>query len=238
MTKAPSTKPLFRAISGQVKVTEAPLPLMPDAPVRTRPRVEKRRDDDFYPTGQPDAIRALFAYDGERIRDQFTPAVWEPACGDGAMVSEIRAMGLRCIASDLVDRGCPDSEVADFYATRRSPAKAIITNPPYGEISSKGHGHWLRHTLALPGWDYLALLLSWEWPAARANGLGEILDQTPFSWCYLIRWKIDFTGEGNPAQRNAWFVWDKRDPRGPAHPTRYPDFRMMDKIDPRQEVLF
>jgi len=29
---------------------------------------------------------------------------------------------------------------------------------------------WLRHTLDMPGWSYLALLLSWDWPAARANG--------------------------------------------------------------------
>lgn len=238
MSKLPSTKSLFRAISGKGAADNEPLPLMPDAPVSTRPRVEKRRDEDFYPTGQPEAIRALFAYDGERIRDQFIPSVWEPACGDGAMAREIRAMGLRCVATDLIDRGCPDSDIADFYAATRSPARAIITNPPYGEISSKGHGRWLRHTLALTGWDYLALLLSWEWPAAKANGLGEMLEQQPFSWCYLMRWKIDFTGEGNPAQRNAWFVWDKRDPRGPDEARQYPDFRWMDRIDARQEVLF
>ena len=133
--------------------------------------------------------------------------------------------------------GCPNSSVADFYAARRSPAAAIITNPPFCKISSKGRGRWLRHTLDLPGWDYLALLLSWDWPAGRTNGLGMLLDEHPFSWCYLMRWKLDFTGEGNPAQRNAWFVWDQRDRRGPAHPKLHPDFRFMDRIDPRQEML-
>lgn len=239
MTRASSAKPLFRAISGKSRAQPAPaIGIFTDLPEQQRPAAAaERRAEDFYPTGQPEAIRALVAYDGERIRDQVKPAVWEPACGDGALVREIRAMGLRCIATDLIDRSCPDSSVADFYEATRSPARAIITNPPFCEISSKGRGRWLRHTLSLPGWDYLALLLAYEWPAGRANGLGALLDEQPFSWCYLMRWKLDFTGQGNPAQRNAWFVWDRRDPRGPAHPKLHPDFRFMDRLDPRQEVL-
>lgn len=147
-------------------------------------------------------------------------------------------MGVPCCASDLIDRGCPDSWTADFYSCLRSRGGAIITNPPYCEINARdGHGRWLRHTLDMPGWDYLALLLSWDWPAARANGLGELLDDQPFSWVYLMRWKLDFTGEGSPPQRNAWFVWDKRDPRGPGHSKLYPDFRWMDRIDGRQKAM-
>lgn len=240
MTRAPSAKPLFRALSGQGKAarSDAPAPMFNDLPDQARPDPGGRRDHDFYPTGQPDAIRALLACDGARIRDHFTPAVWEPACGDGALVRELRSAGLRCVATDLIDRGCPDSTVGDFFAATASPAPAIITNPPYDQISSKGRGRWLRHTLALPGWDYCALLLSWDWPAARANGLGAILDESPFSWCYLMRWKLDFTGEGSPPQRNAWFVWDRRDPRGPGHARRHPDFRWMDRVDARQGALF
>lgn len=209
-----------------------------ELPEQARPRdPDVRREHDFYPT-PPDPIRSLLAYDGERIRDQFVPAVWEPACGDGAMVREIRALGLKCYASDLIDRGCPDSRIADFFSASASPARAIITNPPFDQINSRAGGRWLRHTLSLPGWDYCALLLSWDWPAARQNGLGELLDSHPFSWCYLMRWKIDFDGGGSPPQRNAWFVWDKRDPRGPGHLRGHPDFRWMDKFDVRQEVLF
>lgn len=237
MTRPPSAKPLFKAISGRARAKASVAGAMfSELPDQARPvPAHARRAEDFYPTGQPEAIRALFAYDGQRIRD--CRKVWEPACGDGALVREIRALGIGCIATDLIDRGCPNSSVADFYAARRSPAAAIITNPPFCEISSKGRGRWLRHTLDLPGWDYLALLLSWDWPAGRTNGLGMLLDERLFSWCYLMRWKLDFTGEGNPAQRNAWFVWDRRDPRGPAHLKLHPDFRFMDRIDPRQEVL-
>ena len=237
-SSAPSAKPLFRAISGKAKRALAAAPMFADLPEQAKPQpTATRRAEDFYPTGQPEAIRALFAYDGLRIRD--SGGVWEPACGDGALVREIRAMGVSCIASDLIDRGCPDSTVADFYSATHSPAGAIITNPPFCEINARdGRGRWLRHTLDLPGRDYLALLLSWDWPAARANGLGELLDHHPFSWCYLMRWKLDFTGEGSPPQRNAWFVWDRRDPRGRAQGKADPDFRWMDRIDARQEVMF
>lgn len=233
--RPPSSKNLFRAISGQANKADAGVPLLGDAPMAPRPkRAAHRHAEDFYPTAQPEAIRALFSVDGARIRECGT--VWEPACGDGALVREIRAMGMPCCASDLVDRGCPDSWTADFYSCLRSRGGAIITNPPFSEINARdGHGRWLRHTLAMPGWDYLALLLSWDWPAARANGLGNLLDDQPFSWCYLMRWKLDFTGEGSPPQRNAWFVWDRRDPRGKGRAD--PGFRWLDRVDGRQGAL-
>lgn len=223
---AASAKSLFRATKAKPDLG-APLPI--ELHKHEAPRRE-RRSEDFYPTGQPEAIRALMARDGDRIRECGT--VWEPACGDGAMVREIRALGIPCSASDLVDRGCPDSWQADFYSCLRSRGGAIITNPPYCEINARdGHGRWLRHTLAMPGWDYLALLLSWDWPAARANGLGELLDSSPFSYCYLMRWKLDFTGEGSPPQRNAWFVWDRN------WPGSEPAFRWLDRTDARQPSM-
>ena len=191
---------------------------------------EVRRENDYYPTKDTDAIRSLLAVDGEVIRA--CGRVWEPACGDGAMVRVIRDAGIPCTASDLIDRGCPDSWQADYFTCLRSRARAIITNPPYNLINARdGAGRWLRHTLDMPDWDYLALLLSWDWPAARQNGLGDLLDQRPFSYCYLIRWKIDFTGEGSPPQRNAWFVW-RKDWKGE------PAFRFMDRTDDRQASLF
>ena len=73
--------------------------------------------------------------------------------------------------------------------------------------------------------------------AARQNGLGAMLDANPFSWCYLMRWKLDFTGEGSPPQRNAWFVWDRADPRATDGSKPHPEFRWMDREDARQGSL-
>lgn len=208
---APSAKSLFRALKRQDKPQEV------------------RRANDFYPTAQPEAIRALLARDGARILP--LGRVWEPAIGAGDLARPMIEAGLEVIGSDIVDRGFPGVEIRSFYDFNRSLAPAIITNPPYSEINARdGHGRWLRHTLALPGWEYCALLLSWDWPAAKANGLGAMLDTSPFSYCYLMRWKLDFTGEGSPPQRNAWFVWDRRWVGEPA-------FRWLDKVDGRQGEL-
>lgn len=231
---AVSAKPLFRAISGQALAPE-PVPLFGALPFQDRPKAE-RRADDFYPTVSPDPVNALLAADWPAI--SACGEVWEPACGAGDMVRPIREAGLRCIATDLRDRGCEDSHVADFFAFSEALAPAIITNPPYDLINARdGHGRWLRHTLDMPGWDYLALLLSWDWPAARANGLGALLDARPFSRAYLMRWKIDFTGEGSPPQRNAWFVWDKRAPRATDGSAPHPEFRWLDRPRPAQGGL-
>lgn len=204
-----SAKSLFRALKRQDKPQEA------------------RRADDFYPTGQPEAIRALLARDGARILS--LREVWEPCIGAGDLARPMIEAGLDVIGSDIVDRGFPGTEIRSFYDYDRAEAPAIITNPPYSEINARdGHGRWLRHTLGLPGWEYCAMLLSWDWPAARANGLGAMLDSSPFSYCYLMRWKLDFTGEGSPPQRNAWFVWDRK------WTGTEPAFRWLDKIDGRQ----
>ena len=179
---AASAKGLFEATRPKVRLG---LGMFGDLPDQKAPK-EARREDDFYPTGEPEAIHALLAADGARIRE--LGAVWEPACGDGKLVREILAYGLPCCASDLVDRGCPDSWTADYFSCLRSRAPAIVTNPPYGLITARdGHARWLRHTLAMPGWRYCAMLLAWDWPAGRINGLGDLLDASPFSRCYLMR---------------------------------------------------
>jgi len=231
--KAASTKSLFRATKAKPRI-DARQTVIPTGPEQRKPEGE-RRALDLYPTGQPEAIRGLFAKDGARIRELGT--VWEPAAGRGDLVREIEAEGLLCYPSDIADHGCQEVSVRSFYDFAYSPARAIITNPPYCEINARdGHGKWLRHTLGMPGWTYCALLLSWDWPAARANGLGEMLDAYPFTRCYLMRWKLDFTGEGSPPQRNAWFVWDRDDPRDTTN--RHPDFCWMDRVDGRQGGLF
>lgn len=224
-----SARALFRATKARSASDTRQVALF-DVQASRRMTVDVRRADDFYPTGQPEAIRALLAHDGDAIRA--CGSVWEPACGGGALVRPIRAAGIPCCASDLIDRGCPDSWQADFFTCLRSRSRAIITNPPYNMINARdGEGAWLRHTLEMPGWDYLALLLSWDWPAAKANGLGALLEANPFSYCYLMRWKLDFTGEGSPPQRNAWFVWRRGWVDTPMA------IRFMDRTDNRQEAL-
>lgn len=73
--------------------------------------------------------------------------------------------------------------------------------------------------------------------AGRANSLGAILDAQPFTRAYLMRWKLDFTGEGSPPQRNAWFIWDRDDQRATDGSRAHPEFCWLDRTDARQGVM-
>lgn len=182
-----------------------------------------READDFYPT-PPEPTRALLAAEIDTLRS--FPCVWEPAAGDGAMVREMRSLGLSVIASDLVDRGC-GADITSFYDWPEAPAPAIITNPPFAECN-RDPG-WIRHALDVLAIDYMALLLPINWLGAA--GRAGLWAQFPPARIYLMRWRIDFTGQGAPPMLNAWFVWDKQHEGETV-------LRMLDRADARQHELF
>jgi hypothetical protein len=189
----------------------------------------KREKDDFYAT--PSEATRAFLYAEMSKLCQF-PLIWECAAGEGHMTREMRCMGLRTHQSDLVDRGC-GSEIRSFYDFSESdaPSKAIMTNPPFSECGwGNGKARWLYHALDALKVDYMALLLPLGF--AGAAGLGPFWDAHAPARVYLMRWRIDFTGQGAPPMLNAWYVWD-----GWTHPkdTR---FLMLDRRDARQGDLF
>lgn len=182
-----------------------------------------READDFYPT-PPEPTRALLS--AELARLTAFPVVWEPAAGDGSMVRELNAVGLDVFASDLIDRGCGAS-IASFYDFTVPQARAIVTNPPFAECN-RDPG-WVRHALETLGVEYMALLLPINWLGAA--GRAALWAQFPPSRIYLMRWRIDFTGQGAPPMLNAWYVWDQ------VHAGETV-LRMLDKADARQHELF
>ena len=187
-----SARGLFRATGKKHRDTAA------------RPERE-RRGADFYPT-PPEPTRALLHAERDRLADFLQ--IWEPACGDGAMAREILAAGWGVFASDLVDRGWPGAVEMDFFDATAAPSPAIITNPPYDRVNCRdGNGEWITHAMERLGVEYMALLLSWSWPGA--GGLAGLWQKWPPARVYLMRWKIDFTGEGAPPVLNGWFVWDR-----------------------------
>ena len=182
----------------------------------------EREKDDFYPT-PPEPTRAFLSVEGDRLR-QFG-GVWEPAAGDGAMVREMMALDLTVYASDLVDRGC-GAEIRSFYDYDDPPLRAIVTNPPFSECGRDAP--WVRHARSL-GVHYMALLLPLQWPGAVERA--PLWQAWPPARVYLMRWRIDFTGQGAPPMLNAWFVWD-REHEGETV------LRMLDRFDARQTELF
>jgi hypothetical protein len=186
----------------------------------------EREPDEFYPT-PPEPTRAFLHAEIDRLRD--FPTIWEPAAGDGAMVREMESLGFTVRASDLIDRGC-GADIRSFYEFPVAPSVAIVTNPPFAECGwGNGKARWLFHALETLDVDYMALLLNWSWPGA--GGLAPFWSRFPCARVYLMRWKIDFTGQGAPPMLNAWFVWDK------AHQGETV-LRMLDRKDARQGELF
>ncbi len=55
-----------------------------------RAEFNERQKDEFYPT-PPEPTVALVLAERDRLRD--FPLIWEPACGDGAMVRDLNALG-------------------------------------------------------------------------------------------------------------------------------------------------
>ncbi|KFH18588.1 hypothetical protein ELZ19_09770 [Brucella abortus] len=216
-----SARGLFRATGKKPKTVKA---LLDGQVVETAGLA--REKNDFYPT-PAEPTRAFLNAELQRLRD--FPSIWEPAAGDGAMVRELESLGFRVHASDLIDRGC-DAEIRSFYDYSEAPCPAIFTNPPYQECGwGNGKARWLFHALDTLNVEYMALLLNWNWPGAA--GLGPFWQRFPPARVYIMRWKIDFTGQGAPPMLNGWFVWDKA-ARGETV------LRTLDRKDARQGELF
>ena len=200
MAKATSSRGLFRATGNKSKPVAQRLL---DGSYATVDGLE-RESDDFYPT-PPEPTRAFLHAEIDRLRA--FPGIWEPAAGDGAMAREIAAIGLPVVMSDLVDRGC-GAVIRSFYDFKLGLAPAIITNPPFSECNARdGQGRWIWHALDALGVEYMALLMNWGWPGA--GGHSALWQAHPPARVYLMRWKIDFTGQGAPPMLHAWFVWDR-----------------------------
>lgn len=94
-------------------------------------------DPNFYATCYA-ALPPLLVAEGKR----FPMALWEPACGNGALVVPLRNRGFSVTATDLHEWGCPQSVTGiDFLSDASTSIAAqlavdhqtygIVTNPPF-----------------------------------------------------------------------------------------------------------
>ena len=64
--------------------------------------------------------------------EQFSPVIWECACGEGHLSKVLEQHGFEVISTDLIYRGFGDPEPLDFLKdTLENFEGDIITNPPY-----------------------------------------------------------------------------------------------------------
>jgi len=168
----------------------------------------KVRRDDLYET-PPVAVRAL-------IENEVLPyRIWEPCCGPGAIVRELRAAGHSVLATDLVDYDSPDQDHArwDFLMeTPKHDIGAIVTNPPFKNAEA-----FVAHALELCPKVVMLLRLAFLESKRRAPILdtGMLARVHVFSSRLPMMHRAGWDGpKTSSAMAFAWFAWD-RDHRGP-----------------------
>ena len=73
---------------------------------------EEREAFDYYAT-DPRAVEMLLEL------EQFSPVIWEPACGEGHISKVLQAHDYEVISTDLIYRGFGDPEPLDFLKKTR-----------------------------------------------------------------------------------------------------------------------
>lgn len=111
------------------------------------------RGPDFYASPYA-ALPPLLCAEGKRL----PRTLWEPSCGNGALVLPLRNRGYDVVATDLHDWGCPTSHGGiDFLSSVSSLYKptgsfGIVTNPPFGIVEE-----FVERAVSMA--PYVALLL-------------------------------------------------------------------------------
>jgi hypothetical protein len=141
--------------------------------------------------------------------EKFSGTILDPACGLGRVVKTARRAGYRTIATDIVDRGCPQFDgVRNFLEDcGRIPAANIVTNPPFTLCDQ-----FVRRALALAP-DKIAMI----WLARRLNAACWLQD-TPLARVYLLTPRpsmppghVILAGEkpGGGKQDFCWLVFER-----------------------------
>jgi hypothetical protein len=161
-----------------------------------------RETHDFYPTW-PAATRALLAV------ERFEGAIWEPACGDGAMSRELVAAGYPVLSTDLVNRGYGEGG-RDFLTEWQAMAPNIVTNPPF-RWAKEFVDRALLLTATPKGKVALFLRLAFLEGVDR----GRWFPFTPLARVWVMsrrvpmgRGKLPDQDVGHGVIAFAWFVWE------------------------------
>ena len=77
----------------------------------------ERQEDDFYATHPLAVDDLLMMLEKHRVPLPLSSLIWENSCGQGHLTLPLRRRGFKVLATDLKDRGCPDSiHGVDFLA--------------------------------------------------------------------------------------------------------------------------
>jgi hypothetical protein len=163
-----------------------------------------QRKDDLYES-PPEAVQALLR------AEQLPDVIWEPACGPGVIVRELRKSGRQVYATDLVDYASPDQDEAgwDFLLEQQLPigVQAIVTNPPF-----KLAQEFVARALYLCPKVIMLLRLAF----IESDRRTPILDSGHLARVHVFRKRLPMMHRAdwfdkkihNSGMAFAWFVWD------------------------------
>lgn len=163
-----------------------------------------RQQHDYYAT-EPRAMELLLA------EEQFSPVIWECACGEGHLSKVLEQHGFEVISTDLIYRGFGDPEPLDFLKETLDDFEGdIITNPPY-----KYALQFVEQALnsVQPG-RKVAMFLKLQFLEGKKRK--EFFKENPPKVVYVSSSRLNCAMNGdfesypsNNAICYAWFVWEK-----------------------------
>lgn len=161
----------------------------------------EREANDYYAT-EPKAATLLMDV------EEFSPLVWECACGEGHLAKEFEKAGHTVYSTDKIDRGF--GIVQDFLCTVAPlPQFDIITNPPY-----KYAKEFVEHALDISAdGRKIAMFLKLQFLEGKARK--ELFRKYPPKTVYVSSSRLrcaingDFDTCGSSAVAYAWYVWKK-----------------------------
>lgn len=167
---------------------------------------KERENNDFYAT---ESKAAYLLMDVE----QFSPNIWECACGALDLSNPFEARGYKVRNSDIIDRLHNGKiETLDFLSCNETWNGDIITNPPY-----KYAKEFVEHGLELiPSGNKVAMFLKLQFLEGKARR--KLFDKHPPKCVYVASGRLlcakngDFETrikDGGSAVAYAWFVWEK-----------------------------
>lgn len=177
-----------------------------DASIRnTNLRSSEAEKNDYYAT-EPRAVELLLEC------EEFSPYVWEPACGEGHISEVLKINGYKVRSTDLIDRGYGQGGV-DFFKVAKEdlrdiPSADIITNPPY-----KCAKEFVEHALDIsPFGTKIAMFLKLTFLESRKRL--ELFKKYPPKTVYISSGRLQCGKNGQfntskDAVAYAWFIWEK-----------------------------
>ncbi len=166
----------------------------------------ERERHDYYAT-EPKALELLLDL------ENFSPYVWECACGEGHLSNVLTARGYNVKSSDLIDRGYPETETIDFLKTRKEDfSRDIITNPPY-----KYAKDFVEHALDIStSGTKIAMFLKLTFLESKQRR--KLFNKYPPKVIYVSSARLQCAKGGDfitykkgtgTAVAYAWFIWEK-----------------------------